>query len=68
MKSYFRGSVVLCWITAESIRQYASLATSGQPITSVVSQLVQAYVSRLFAQAQLEETRYSVSLREDGIA
>jgi hypothetical protein len=60
-KYYFRVSVVpysIHWNTAEPI-------SSNQPITGVVSQLVQACV-RLFAQAQLEETQYRTGLRGGG--
>jgi hypothetical protein len=54
------------WNPARRIIFYASLVSSNQPIIGVVIQLVQAYPRITFAvsaQAQLEETRYSVGLR-----
>jgi hypothetical protein len=65
-KSYFHGPVVLHTLEHSRTDQIKCIVNQLQP--AHVSHLVQAYIPRLFAQAQLEETRYSVGLRGEGTA
>jgi hypothetical protein len=52
--AWFNGRLLQTMDTETPIRQNASLTSSSQ--TGVVSQLAVAYIRRLFAQAQSEES------------
>jgi hypothetical protein len=59
VKSYFHGSVALYTVQHRKIDQIMyRWPPAGHPTTCLVSQLVVAYSGRLFARAQLEETRH----------
>jgi hypothetical protein len=64
-----KNKVLLSWFSGTpytGTQRNRSAIMPNQPIIGVVSQLVEAYGSSLFAQAQLEEPRYSVGLRGGG--
>jgi hypothetical protein len=70
-----KNKVLLSWFNGilyigmqENQSDNALIASSSQPITGTVSQLVQAYAGHLQVQAQLEETQYSIGLRGGGSA
>jgi hypothetical protein len=63
-KLYFCDLVVVHALEHSRTDQIKCIVNQLQP--AHVSHLVQATVLRLFAQAQLEETRYSVGMRGEG--